>query len=294
MCIIKGVATGAIAHSKGLVLSGLRPPLTQNTSVISRASYSAMSPTIETFVPAASSRKVKLVIFDKDGTLISFDATWSKWADDLIARFVSKCGDKLRGPLADTLGYDLERKKVRGEKSLMAWAAQPIIRQAVEVCLTEQGGMQERDARQAVKECWAECEEGEVSPISRCTRTLFESLHRMGIMTGVCTSDARRPTEMNLRSLGVSSMVHHSICGDDSFNVPKPAPDNAWNFCKRLGVRPEETIIVGDTNADLRMARAAGVGGSIGVLSGVGTEEDLKANADLIVEDVDRVLELVR
>ena len=253
-----------------------------------------MSPMVETMMSPSQAQKVKLVIFDKDGTLISFDATWSKWADDLISRFVSKCGEQLRTPLADTLGYDMEIRKVRGEKSLMAWAAQPLIRKAVEACLTEQGGMKEGEAMEAVRECWAECEEGEVSPISRCTKTLFQTLHRMGIMTGVCTSDARRPTELNLQSLGVSSMVHHSICGDDSFNVPKPAPDNAWNFCKKLGVRPEETIIVGDTNADLRMARAAGVAGSIGVLSGVGTEEDLRGNADVIVESVDSVIELVR
>ncbi|EKX39751.1 hypothetical protein GUITHDRAFT_114247 [Guillardia theta CCMP2712] len=274
MSLIKSIATGAIAHSKGLVVPSLRPPLLQNASSISRASYSAMSPMVETMVAPSQTQKVKLVIFDKDGTLISFDATWSKWADDLISRFVSKCGEQLRTPLADTLGYDMELRKVRGEKSLMAWAAQPLIRKAVEACLTEQGGMKEGDAREAVRECWAECEEGEVSPISRCTKTLFQTLHRMGIMTGVCTSDARRPTELNLRSLGISSMVHHSICGDDSFNVPKPAPDNAWNFCKKLGT--------------------AGVAGSIGVLSGVGTEEDLRGNADVIVESVDSVIELVR
>ncbi len=40
---------------------------------------------------------LKAMIFDKDGTLISFDATWSAWADNFIDRIGMRCGgDKAR------------------------------------------------------------------------------------------------------------------------------------------------------------------------------------------------------
>ena len=44
--------------------------------------------------------------------------------------------------------------------------------------------------------------------------------------------------------------------------------------------------MVGDTPADLVMARAAGAGKTIGVLSGVGGSSDLGPHADLILPSV--------
>eukprot|EP00961_Rhodomonas_salina_P296427 3936335-Rhodomonas_salina.2 len=35
---------------------------------------------------------LKAIIFDKDGTLISFDATWCAWADSFIDRVGAQCG----------------------------------------------------------------------------------------------------------------------------------------------------------------------------------------------------------
>lgn len=51
--------------------------------------------------------------------------------------------------------------------------------------------------------------------------------------------------------------------------------------------------MVGDTLADLKMARAAKLKGGIGVLSGVGTEDYLKPHADHVLDDVGHVLPLV-
>ena len=42
---------------------------------------------------------------------------------------------------ASTLGYDLELRRVSGEGSLLAWAAQPLIREALEKCLAERLGL---------------------------------------------------------------------------------------------------------------------------------------------------------
>ena len=58
------------------------------------------------------------------------------------------------------------------------------------------------------------------------------------------------------------------VCGDDSFSQPKPSPHNANYICQQLGVKPSETIMVGDTPADTLMGQQANLGLTVGVLTG--------------------------
>ena len=85
----------------------------------------------------------------------------------------------------------------------------------------------------------------------------------------MATTDDRDPTERTLAALGVAGRIDATVCADDGIAV-KPAPDMVLHLCATLGVEPARTAVVGDTAADLRMARAAGAGLVIGVLTGVG------------------------
>ena len=49
---------------------------------------------------------------------------------------------------------------------------------------------------------------------------------------------------------------------------------------------PGRTAVVGDAPADLRMARAAGAGLVVGVLTGVGGRADLEPLADVVLDSV--------
>merc|ERR1712209_297738 len=53
-----------------------------------------------------------------------------------------------------------------------------------------------------------------------------------------------------------------------------------------------EAIMVGDTPADTIMGQAANLGLTIGVLTGVGSHQDL-VDADIIVQDVTSVIDLI-
>ena len=59
------------------------------------------------------------------------------------------------------------------------------------------------------------------------------------------------------------------------------APRSAWT--------PARTAVVGDRPADLRMARAAGAGLIVGVLTGVGGRADLEPLADLVIASVEEL-----
>ena len=61
-------------------------------------------------------------------------------------------------------------------------------------------------------------------------------------------------------------------------------------ICRALGTEPARTAVVGDTPADLAMGRSAGLGRVVGVLTGVGSREDLEPLADALLESVGELL----
>ena len=104
----------------------------------------------------------------------------------------------------------------------------------------------------------------------------------------MATTDDRDPTERTLAALGVADRIDATVCADDGIAV-KPAPDMVLHLCATLGVAPARTAVVGDTAADLRMARAAGAGLTVGVLTGVGGRADLEPLADAVIASVEEL-----
>jgi N-acetyl-D-muramate 6-phosphate phosphatase len=70
-----------------------------------------------------------------------------------------------------------------------------------------------------------------------------------------------------------------------SFSAPhtKPYPDPILLAAQKMGVKPNECLMIGDTTVDIRAGKAAGAQ-TIGVLSGFGEEEELRQlGADFIL-----------
>ena len=64
----------------------------------------------------------------------------------------------------------------------------------------------------------------------------------------------------------------------------KPYPDPIFLAAKKLDVRPEECLMIGDTTVDMRAGKAAGAQ-TVGVLCGFGEEPELRQlGADLILK----------
>ena len=101
--------------------------------------------------------------------------------------------------------------------------------------------------------------------------------------------------------------IYHST-GDDPGSLAKPDPGNALALCRQLNCSPAATVMVGDTPADTRMGQvdwdrlnkqalligvqAAGLGLTVGVLTGVGGRDDLQ-EADLVLNSVTEVVDLL-
>ena len=60
-----------------------------------------------------------------------------------------------------------------------------------------------------------------------------------------------------LRGLGVFDAFRAVVGGDEG--PRKPSPDGLLLLCERLGIEPDEALLVGDSHVDVATAKAAGV-----------------------------------
>jgi phosphoglycolate phosphatase-like HAD superfamily hydrolase len=73
----------------------------------------------------------------------------------------------------------------------------------------------------------------------------------------------------------------------------KPFPDPVHWAAEKMGVPPENCLMVGDTTVDIRAGKAAGAQ-TVGVLCGFGTERELRrAGADLILKSTHELMDLM-
>jgi phosphoglycolate phosphatase-like HAD superfamily hydrolase len=226
---------------------------------------------------------IDLVIFDKDGTLIDFDAMWGLWVVDLAHRLESLTGRRLADGLFGALGYDQAAGRTIAGGPLAASPMARLYELTAELLIEAGGG--EGPARAAVARAWVPPDPvGTARPVADL-RPLFVALRAAGRQIAVATSDDRQPTEQTLAGLGVADLVDALACADDGIPV-KPAPDMVLTLCRTLGVEPARAAMVGDSLVDLAMGRAAAAGLVVGVLSGVGSRAELEPYADLVIGSV--------
>jgi phosphoglycolate phosphatase len=91
-------------------------------------------------------------------------------------------------------------------------------------------------------------------------------LHAAGYMLAVATGKGRQGLNRVLTDTGLGELFHASRCADETSS--KPHPQMLLEIMEQLDVATDETLMIGDTEYDLQMARNAGVG-SIGVSYGV-------------------------
>lgn len=237
-------------------------------------------------------KKASLVIFDKDGTLICFHSMWSPWAKKLGSKIAAATGLNIEEKVFETLGYCSTSDKVL--PGILAEATTEIVQNELAKMMSKEG-IPEKEALEILQKIW---EEGHVSDTESLKalsdlKTLFKILKANDVKVAICTSDNRKGTESTLKELGLLSYVDHVVCGDDPNTEPKPAPDNAWAICEELGVDPSDTVMVGDTKADVGMGKAANLGWNVGVLSGVGQTKDLLPDAHHVIRSVKDLLPLI-
>ena len=226
------------------------------------------------------------IIFDKDGTLIDFDAMWGGWVVYLAEQITAVSGLNVREALCLAMGFDEKARKVLAQGKLASRPMSQLHQLTVDV--VKSFGLSSVDAERIVETAWCIPDPVILAKPLTDLRTLFSNLRDQGIQIAVATADDRSSTQAMIEAFDIEEFITTLVCGDEG--IPsKPAPDMVLRLCERLELDPKNVMVIGDTASDLKMARAAGAGLAVGVLSGVSSAKDLIPYADVLIESIDEL-----
>jgi phosphoglycolate phosphatase len=230
-----------------------------------------------------------LVLFDKDGTLIDFQALWASKVVAGVDRLLAATGDgsDVRQALFRALGYDVETGRFDAHGPVVTAPMQVLYTIAATV-LYQFGrdwlhASQLADSQMAA--AIAETFDARMIRPLADVAAMVRDLQGAGVALGVITSDDEAPAWRTLEILGAASAVGF-LAGADGIHAHKPAPAAVLAACAKFGVEPARTAVVGDSTTDLLMARRAQAGLSVGVTSGLMGESDLAPMADVLLASI--------
>ena len=230
--------------------------------------------------------KAQAIIFDKDGTLIDFDLMWGGWTVYLAAQLQQATGLNVHGALCLAFGYDETTKKVLAQGKLAASPMAQLRTLTTEVM--QSLGLSLESAEKVVDECWCIPDPVLLAKPLTDLNDLFTKLQNENIKIAIATADDRAATQAMIEAFDVEGYISTMVCADDG--IPsKPNPHMVLTICERIKIEPAKTMVIGDTVSDLKMARAAGAGLCVGVLSGVSRATDLIQYADVLIESIDEL-----
>lgn len=120
---------------------------------------------------------------------------------------------------------------------------------------------------------------------------VLRALSERGTSLGVVSGKARQRVESHLAAAGVSCLFSIVITGDD-VAAPKPDPEPVLAALERSGSTARWSVLVGDGEADILAARAAGVR-SVGVAYGFHPAACRAAGPDFWIDSVVDLLEVL-
>lgn len=87
---------------------------------------------------------------------------------------------------------------------------------------------------------------------------LLDFLSEQGALVAAFTGKGRRSAEITLKKLGIFSMIGILVSGDD-VTRKKPSGEGIMKILQFYNLKPEDAIMIGDSTADIKAAREAGV-----------------------------------
>lgn len=218
------------------------------------------------------------ILFDKDGTLIDYQASWAP--TNLGAGRLAAGGDaELAARLLTVAGVDPATGYATSDGLLASGNTEDVAQAWVEAgapfVMAELTERLDTLFRSAV-----------VAAVPVCDlAALFASLNGRGLALGIASSDSEAAVAATVERFGLSEHTGF-FCGYDSGHGAKPGRGMVDGFCAATGLRADAIAVVGDSSHDMHMAAAAGAGLRVAVLTGAGSAETLRPLSHLLLPSI--------
>ena len=212
---------------------------------------------------------IKAIVFDKDGTLLDFEATWN---EAVGVAFDQISDAHARETSADMFGYDLASRTVLPHS--------PFVSESNDVVM---GLVNDLIDVETFERTINQVSRLNVVPSSEATATL-KTLVANGVKLAIATNDSEGAARHHVSALGWTQLFT-SVKGYDSGHGAKPDPGMVLAAVEECGAIPGSYLMVGDSVHDILAGQAAGattvaIGNNQGALSLA--DHKIKKMTDLI------------
>ncbi|MDQ5769333.1 phosphoglycolate phosphatase [Thiothrix subterranea] len=184
--------------------------------------------------------KPKMVLIDVDGTLVDSVPDLTFCVDEMLKQL------------------DMP---VRGEAAVRQWVGNGVQRLTERALTNDLDGYPDAELFARAMPIFMELYAENTSKRSRLYDGVLEGLDFLqscpGLKIGCVTNKAEQFTLPLLTDLGIVDRFEIIISGD-SLPEKKPHPLPLLHAAEKLGVKPEDSVMIGDSKSDVKAARAAG------------------------------------
>ncbi|MDH5810977.1 MAG: HAD family hydrolase [Candidatus Methanomethylicaceae archaeon] len=218
---------------------------------------------------------LKGVIFDLDGVLLKFNLDSKKIKEEIISFFVENGLEKGMFTPKDTFSSIKEGVKeyFLGKGKEEEWI-DDLLKKGEEI---------------AVKH---EIEAAKTTDLLPDVKEVLMTLRAKGLKLAVFTYNNSEAAKIALEKTGIIDYFD-VILARDNVPKPKPNPEHLKVVLQSMDINPEEAVVVGDTEMDIKPCKALGVK-VVSVTTGIRTEEELKKyEPDFIISGLKKLPALI-
>lgn len=229
----------------------------------------------------------KVVVFDKDGTLIDSRLVLLELAKARMESVRNNLEEKDAALWEKIVGVDLKSGRIDYSGPLATAPKREEILVAASAFYLN--GRSWSEAKRLAQKAYDNADDSMSPPYgSVLLEGVAEALKRLkngGLKLAVASTDGHKRIAESLKALGVAPLFD-AIVGVDDVVDGKPSPDMILEVLRKTCSEADEVVMVGDSIADMLLGRNANIKACIGVLTGFTSRKKLERVADVVVSSV--------
>lgn len=239
----------------------------------------------------------KVVLFDKDGTLIDIHHYWASMirirSEKIVQRWFPTIVDqkKIKDTLIDVMGVDLQSGRMKPDGPVGIKPRPFIVDVAADVVRKEGCDISHDEMESLFTEVDFATSK-EMLPLLKVlpgVEDLLVKLQQCGILSVIVSTDI---TSRARKAMEVLQLNHYfsEIIGGDLVEHTKPAPDLAALALARVNCDTDSAVVIGDHPVDILMGHNAAIGSNIGVLTGLSDDSAFIGHECHVVSDLQSIM----